>query len=61
MTGMSVTVEGVETIEQLHMLSQSACNELQGFYCSRPLSAEELNESTFVDDLRSMQSSQVAA
>ncbi len=33
--------EGVETIEQLDMLREYGCDEIQGFYISRPLSGEK--------------------
>lgn len=32
-----VVVEGVETVEQLHLLQQMHCDQAQGFYLSRPL------------------------
>ncbi|MFK5978905.1 MAG: EAL domain-containing protein [Rhizobiaceae bacterium] len=40
--GMNVTVEGIETKEQMQLIKLSACNELQGFYFSKPLSSSEL-------------------
>ncbi|MFV1921263.1 MAG: putative bifunctional diguanylate cyclase/phosphodiesterase, partial [Methylotenera sp.] len=33
----NVIAEGVETIEQLDFLKECACDEIQGFYISRPL------------------------
>lgn len=33
----NVIAEGVETIEQLEFLKECACDEIQGFYISRPL------------------------
>ena len=41
--GMTVTAEGVETIEQADRLRQTGCEELQGFLYSRPKPAEELD------------------
>ena len=40
--GMSTTAEGVETAEQLAMLTELGCTEAQGFYFSRPLPAAEI-------------------
>ncbi|WP_228203294.1 EAL and GGDEF domain-containing protein [Acinetobacter sp. CFCC 10889] len=39
--GMSVVAEGVETIEQINFLKKHGCHILQGFYYSKPLSAQE--------------------
>ncbi|TCS62658.1 EAL domain-containing protein [Varunaivibrio sulfuroxidans] len=38
---MMVTAEGVETQAQLAHLSANGCDEVQGFYFSRPVSAEQ--------------------
>lgn len=40
--GMKVTVEGIETEQQLKLMQKSECTELQGFYFSKPLTASEL-------------------
>ncbi len=40
--GLKVTAEGIETDRQLKFLKDSGCDEAQGFYCSRPLSPEDL-------------------
>jgi EAL domain-containing protein (putative c-di-GMP-specific phosphodiesterase class I) len=40
--GLSVTVEGVETVDQLKLLKAKGLNELQGYLFSRPLSATDL-------------------
>jgi diguanylate cyclase (GGDEF)-like protein len=37
---LSVIAEGVETLEQLEFLKKEACNQMQGYYFSRPLTAE---------------------
>jgi diguanylate cyclase (GGDEF)-like protein len=42
--GMRIVAEGVETAEQLQALQQYACDEVQGYYISRPLPAEEAAE-----------------
>jgi diguanylate cyclase (GGDEF)-like protein len=39
-----ITAEGVETKEQVDFLRSTACDEIQGYYYSRPLSAEALEE-----------------
>jgi diguanylate cyclase (GGDEF)-like protein/PAS domain S-box-containing protein len=38
----SVTAEGVETLEQAQTLKAMACNALQGYYFSKPVSAAEI-------------------
>lgn len=38
---ISVVAEGVETLQQLHMLQALSCNEVQGYYVSRPLPAAQ--------------------
>lgn len=44
--GLFVTAEGVETLEQLKVLSSLGCDEIQGYYLSRPQSLEFLSDST---------------
>jgi diguanylate cyclase (GGDEF)-like protein len=39
--GLSVTAEGVEKSEQLQFLTESGCQEMQGFHFSKPLSATD--------------------
>jgi EAL domain-containing protein (putative c-di-GMP-specific phosphodiesterase class I) len=42
--GMSVVAEGVETREQLDILRALSCNEVQGYFISRPVPAEQMLE-----------------
>lgn len=39
--GMRAIAEGVETATQARFLTNAGCDEMQGFYCSRPLGADE--------------------
>jgi len=39
--GARVNVEGVETEEQLRFMRENGCDEVQGFYYSRPLPADD--------------------
>ncbi len=39
---LRVLAEGVETKEQLHYLKKQGCDEVQGYYYSRPVPAKEL-------------------
>lgn len=41
---MHVIAEGIETKEQLDILVDNGCREIQGYYYSRPLPPEELEE-----------------
>ena len=39
--GMRVVAEGVETAQQLHILQELRCDEVQGYYMSPPVPPEE--------------------
>jgi predicted signal transduction protein with EAL and GGDEF domain len=39
---MSATAEGVETLEQLEVIRSEGCTEMQGYFFSKPLPAEEI-------------------
>jgi diguanylate cyclase (GGDEF)-like protein len=39
--GLNVVAEGVETKEQLEFLRHHGCNQIQGYLCSKPLSANQ--------------------
>jgi len=41
---MEVTAEGVEDLEQLELLKSYGCNEMQGFFFSRPVPAQKAEE-----------------
>ena len=40
--GMRVVAEGVESLDQLRALQGLGCDEVQGFYVSRPVAAADL-------------------
>jgi diguanylate cyclase (GGDEF)-like protein len=40
--GLRVVAEGVETPDQMRFLERRGCDEMQGFYFSRPLAADQL-------------------
>lgn len=44
MLGLQTIGEGVETKQQWDLLKQFGCSELQGFYFSRPVPVNEINE-----------------
>ncbi|MDO9494053.1 EAL domain-containing protein [Acetobacterium sp.] len=45
--GLEVTAEGVETAAQLAFLKVEACDEIQGFYFSKPVSAAAIKEDIY--------------
>jgi EAL domain-containing protein (putative c-di-GMP-specific phosphodiesterase class I) len=42
--GMKTTAEGVETAEQMRILTEEGCAEIQGYHVSRPVPAEGVAE-----------------
>ncbi len=50
---LKVVAEGVETREQLQLLIKNRCDEMQGYYFSRPLPAEQCTQ--FLGDKRTLQ------
>jgi len=57
---MKVVAEGVETLEQLGYLRVNGCDEVQGYYLSKPITADEM--SRFLErDMRNLVSPTVAA
>lgn len=42
--GLQTIAEGVETIEQLTCLRELGCGEVQGYYYSKPISAEQFDQ-----------------
>jgi EAL domain-containing protein (putative c-di-GMP-specific phosphodiesterase class I) len=40
--GFTVTAEGIETFEQALLLKHLACDMLQGYYFSKPVSADDI-------------------
>lgn len=41
--GLDVIAEGAETLEQIRFLNEQGCNQVQGYYCSRPLPVAEVD------------------
>jgi len=41
---MKVVAEGVETLEQLAFLRANGCDEIQGYFLSKPITAEEIDQ-----------------
>ncbi len=57
---MKVVAEGVETLEQVAFLRASRCDQIQGYYLSKPLTAQEMSR-FLTRDVRNLLSPTVAA
>ena len=57
--GLAVVGEGVETRQQLAMLRQNGCTEIQGYLMARPMPLEDVQQ--FLGNLRRPASAQPAA
>lgn len=55
--GLEVLAEGVETAAQLEFLRQHGCNFYQGYFCSKPVPANEFAALLQADQLRLQASS----
>lgn len=42
--GLQVVAEGVETENQLNFLRDKGCDEIQGYYCGRPMTAKAIEK-----------------
>jgi EAL domain-containing protein (putative c-di-GMP-specific phosphodiesterase class I) len=42
--GLRVVAEGVEDDEQVRLLKELGCDQIQGFFVSRPVPAEEIDQ-----------------
>ncbi|TKW75889.1 MAG: EAL domain-containing protein, partial [Bradyrhizobium icense] len=42
--GLTIVAEGVETSEQQEFLREHACDEIQGFLCSKPVAPDKIAE-----------------
>jgi EAL domain-containing protein (putative c-di-GMP-specific phosphodiesterase class I) len=41
---MNVVAEGVETVEEYNFMKQAGCDQVQGYYCSKPLDVEKFKQ-----------------
>ncbi len=48
--GLKVVAEGIENIEQFHMLKEQKCDLIQGYYFSKPIPEEEAFEMVKIDN-----------
>jgi diguanylate cyclase len=59
--GMKVTAEGVETESQLRFLKREGCEQVQGYYFSRPMPSREIDRLITLIELQSQRSHQESA
>jgi diguanylate cyclase (GGDEF)-like protein/PAS domain S-box-containing protein len=52
--GLKAIAEGVETVEQLKYLREQGCDEVQGYYFSKPLNSESFNEFITIQSKKTM-------
>ncbi len=55
--GMQTTAEGVETTDQLELLCQEGCSQIQGYLISKPVPASELSGATDAEEHESARTS----
>ena len=48
---METLVEGVETEKQYEMLADMGCDDIQGYYFSKPISEEEFVERLMMEQM----------
>ena len=44
MLNIKVIAEGIEKVEQVEYLKKIKCDQYQGYYCSKPLKAEDFEK-----------------
>ena len=47
---LALVAEGVETVEQLAFLANEDCDVIQGYYFSKPISAEQILDFLLVNE-----------
>ncbi len=49
--GIRTVAEGIETFEQLELIRQAGCDEAQGFFLAKPMSAQEVSRFTSINHI----------